>query len=89
MSRFKEVYYTKRKRCLFNYLLRVSRKSVYANPYFKRFPVIHITRTKNKVQKFQFSVDNQMYIETAEPTDGVLPFFGDVFKGLMLFLSFM
>lgn len=55
---------------------------------FKRFPVIHIARGKNKVQKFPLVVNNQVEIETIEPTDGVLPFFGDAFKGLMLFLSF-
>jgi hypothetical protein len=55
---------------------------------FERFPVIHIARGKNKVQKFSFIVDNQVKFETIEPADGILSFPGDILECFMLFLSF-
>jgi hypothetical protein len=54
----------------------------------ERFPVIHIARSKDKVQDFPLIVDNQVELETIEPAGGALPFFDDTFKCLMLFLPF-
>lgn len=52
----------------------------------ERFPVIHVAGSKDKVQDFSPVVDDQVELESIEPADGTLPFLGDIFECLMLFL---